>query len=51
MIEQELGSDPAGKRVVVLKIDKTTNASRFEPIIEAVSQAGGEIIHILERQK
>ena len=48
-IEHELGNDPAGKRTVVLKIDKTTVASRFEPIVEAVSQAGGEIIHILER--
>lgn len=49
-IEHELGSDPAGKRVVVLKIDKAASAARFEPVIEAVSQAGGEIIHILQRR-
>ena len=50
VIEHELGSDPAGKRVVVLKIDKAAAAARFEPVIEAVSQAGGEIIHILQRR-
>lgn len=48
-IEHELRDEPAGKRVVLLKIDKETSANRFEPVIEAVSQAGGEIVHILER--
>jgi biopolymer transport protein ExbD len=49
-IEQELGDSPPGKRIVLLKIDKEATAIRFEPIIEAVSQAGGECFHILERR-
>jgi biopolymer transport protein ExbD len=49
-VEDELGEDPPGKRIVLLKIDKEALASRFEPIIEAVSEAGGELVHILERK-
>lgn len=49
-IEHELQGQPAGKRAVLLKIHKTTTAQYFEPIIEAVSQAGGEIMHILEER-
>jgi biopolymer transport protein ExbD len=50
-IEKELGNAPAGNRTVLLKIDKATNASQFEPIIEAVSEAGGELIHVLQEKK
>lgn len=50
LLEAELADNPPGKRVVLLKIDKEATAIRFEPIIEAVSQAGGEIFHILERK-
>jgi biopolymer transport protein ExbD len=50
-IEKLLGDAPAGKRAVVLKIHKATLAQRFEPIIEAVSEAGGELIHVLEEKR
>jgi biopolymer transport protein ExbD len=46
-IGDELGDASPGNRVVYLKIDKNVTAPRFEPVIEAVSQAGGELIHIL----
>ena len=46
-----LGSAPAEERRVQLKIDRDAQASRFEPIIEAVSRAGAKIVHILEEEK
>lgn len=36
-----------GERAVVLKIHRETTAHRFEPVIEAVSKAGGELYHIV----
>ena len=50
-IEDLLGNSPAGQRTVLLKIDRGATAQRFEPVIEAVSQAGGEIVHVLEEEK
>src|SRR5687768_2280148 len=50
-IGEELGSAGAGERTVMLKVDKNVTAPRFEPVIEAISQAGGELIHIVEEQK
>ncbi len=47
-VSRELGDDAPGNRLVLLKIDRDTQALRFEPIIEAVSQAGGEIVHVLD---
>jgi len=47
-LEQLLGNNPAGKRPVHLKVDRTAPAPVFEPAIEAISMAGGEILHILE---
>jgi len=43
-----LADRPAGGRTVHLKVDREATAPTFEPIIEAVSLAGGEIVHILE---
>ena len=45
-----LGDLPPGQRTVLLKIDKDTPASMFEPVIEAVSRAGGELHHVLEEK-
>jgi len=45
-----LGDQPPGQRTVLLKIDKDTPASLFEPVIEAVSKAGGELHHVLEER-
>ena len=46
-----LGERPAGNRSVLFKVDKATTADLFEPAIEAISQAGGELVHILEPRK
>lgn len=43
-----LGAAPPGNRPVVLKVDRNAPAEKFEPVIEAVSEAGGELIHVLE---
>ncbi len=50
-VEEGLKDAPAGKRAVLLKIDKDTPAQVFEPVVEAVSQAGGELMHILEKKR
>lgn len=50
-IEKLLGARPAGERTVLLKVHKETLAQRFEPVIEAISQAGGELVHIVDEQK
>jgi biopolymer transport protein ExbD len=46
-----LGNNPADNRTVLLKIHKETLASTFEPIMEAVSQAGGDVVHVLEEER
>ena len=50
-IEKMLGPAPAGNRTVLLKVHKDTTALRFEPIIEAISEAGGELVHVLEEDR
>lgn len=49
-IEKLLEKIPAGKRTVLLKVDRNVTALRFEPVIEAVSEAGGDLVHILEEK-
>jgi biopolymer transport protein ExbD len=46
-----LGNNPPDNRTVLLKIHKDTLASTFEPIMEAVSQAGGDVVHVLEEER
>ncbi len=46
-----LGDKPADQRKVLLKIHKETLASTFEPIMEAVGNAGGEIVHVLQDEQ
>lgn len=46
-----LGKSAVGKRRVLLKVHKEATALDFEPIIEAVSKSGGEIHHVLERER
>jgi biopolymer transport protein ExbD len=43
-----LGDALAGQRHVFLKVDREAKAAVFEPVIAAVSEAGGDLIHILE---
>jgi biopolymer transport protein ExbD len=50
-VGEHLGDAPAGQRTVLLKIHRSTQALRFEPILEAVSEAGGEIVQILDEKK
>lgn len=50
-IEEYLRDAPNGQRIVLLKIHKQSQALRFEPILEAVSEAGGEIVHVLDEKK
>jgi biopolymer transport protein ExbD len=50
-LEKILGDTPPGQRTVLLKIHETTQAQRFEPIIEAVSAAGGDMVHVLTEKK
>jgi biopolymer transport protein ExbD len=50
-IETALGNKPQGERTVLVKIHSDTLAQRFEPVIEAISEAGGDLVHIVEEQK
>ena len=42
-----LGEDKEN-RAVLLKVHNETKAERFEPVIEAISDAGGDLLHVLE---
>jgi biopolymer transport protein ExbD len=50
-IEELLGNAPAGERIVTLKVHKEILAQRFEPVIEAIGEAGGDLVHILEEKR
>ena len=50
-LEEKLGDRIPGDRKVLLKVDKDALAQRFEPVIAAISEAGGEVIHALEDEK
>lgn len=43
-----LGENPAGARNVFLKVHKEAKAQHFEPVIQAIGEAGGDLVHILE---
>src|SRR5262245_23446722 len=51
LVEKELANLAQKDRAVLLKIHKETLAATFEPILEAVSQAGGEVVHVIEDEK
>lgn len=46
-----LGDSGPGNRTVFLKVDKDAPAQKFEPVIEAISEAGGELVHVLEEKR
>jgi biopolymer transport protein ExbD len=50
-IGELLGDAPAGQRTVLLKVHREAQALYFEPVIEAVSEAGGDLVHVLEELK
>lgn len=51
LLTQRLGDLPAGKRTVWLKVHDEILAQKFEPVIEAISAAGGDLVHILEEEE
>lgn len=50
-IDGILGDARPGDRTVLLKVHSDTLAQRFEPIIEAISQSGGDLVHIVEDEQ
>ena len=46
-----LGDAPTGQRNVFLKVHREAKATHFEPVIAAISEAGGDLIHILEPEE
>ena len=46
-----LGELPPGSRTVLFKVHKDVVAEHFEPAIESISEAGGELHHVLEPSK
>lgn len=49
-LREFLEGAPAGERTVLLKVHHETRAEFFEPVIEAISEAGGDLVHILEER-
>ena len=50
-ISDLLGKSPAGDRTVLLKVHKEATALYYEPVIESISEAGGDLVHILQEKK
>ncbi len=50
-IQTLLGDAPAGDRTVLLKVDRDAQALYYEPVIEAISEAGGDLVHVLEPRR
>jgi len=50
-IGELLGDAPAGQRTVLLKVHRDAQAMHYEPVIEAISEAGGDLVHVLEELK
>jgi len=43
-----LGETPAGERNIFFKVHREAQAKHFEPVIQSIGEAGGDLIHILE---
>jgi biopolymer transport protein ExbD len=50
-IEELLGDRPSGERTVHLKVHKDATAMYYEPVIESISEAGGDLVHVLDEKK
>ncbi|MEL0120882.1 MAG: biopolymer transporter ExbD [Opitutae bacterium] len=50
-LSEILGDAEAGHRMVLLKVHKDATATYFEPFIEAISEAGGDLLHVLEDER
>ena len=51
LVAAELGDGAPGTRAVLLKIHKDTLAATFEDLIAKVSEAGGEMVHVIEDER
>ena len=51
IIEQILGDTPIEDRTVLLKVHRDSTSNYYEPVIEAVSEAGGKLMHVLEEER
>ena len=51
LVAAELGDSPPGERTVLLQIHKDTLAATFEDLIAKVSEAGGEMVHVIEDER
>jgi biopolymer transport protein ExbD len=51
LVEERLGEAERGKRTVLLKVHREATAMYYEPVIESISEAGGELVHILEEKR
>ena len=49
-IGELLGDLPAGERTVLLKVHKQATAMYYEPVIESISEAGGDMVHVLAQE-
>ena len=50
-LSEILGDSEAGQRTVLLKVHKFSTATYFEPVIEAISESGGDLLHVLEEER
>ena len=50
-VEELLTGKRAGDRKVLLKVHRMVVAQTFEPVIESISNAGGELVHIVEEDR
>jgi biopolymer transport protein ExbD len=48
-VKEHLGDAPIGQRTVLVKVHNKSQALRFEKVLAAVSEAGGELVHILQK--
>jgi biopolymer transport protein ExbD len=48
-IKEHLGDAGVGERAVLVKVHDKTQALRYEKVLAAVSEAGGELVHILQK--
>lgn len=51
VIQEILGDAPIDDRVVLLKVHRDSTSNYYEPVIEAVSEAGGKLMHVLEEER
>ena len=51
IIQEILGDAPIEERTVLLKVHRDATSNYYEPVIEAVSEAGGKLMHVLEEKR